>query len=259
MANQQTTAAAQPATQEKALTYQSLGTDITLTKTIVRRMLCRGNADFTDEQINQFMLMCRANQLNPFLGEAYLTGYKNSAGTSDVSMIVSKEALMKRAEACDKYEGIRAGVIVRHKDGTLEDMEGNFYDEGDTLVGGWALVYRSDRKFPILSRVRLAEYDKGRATWKSMPSTMISKVAKVQALREAFPAQLGAMYTREEYQATAVEDADATEILEERKAIGQKTQQVVDMETGEIMEAAAQPAKAAQEGKAQTQPGTAPF
>ena len=31
-----------------------------------------------------------------------------------------------------------------------------------------------------------------------MASTMIAKVAKVQALREAFPAQLGAMYTQEE-------------------------------------------------------------
>lgn len=259
MTNQQTAAttqatapAAQPATQEKALTYQSLGTEITLTKAIVRRMLCRGNADFTDEQINQFMLMCRANQLNPFLNEAYLTGYKNSAGTSDVSMIVSKEALMKRAEACDKYEGFRAGVIVRHKDGTLEDVEGSFYDDGDTLVGGWAQVYRSDRKFPVLSRVRLAEYDKGRATWKSMTATMIAKVAKVQALREAFPAQLGAMYTSEEYRAAA-EEADATEILDERKATARGALRAVDMETGEIMEAAARQEQPAREAKLKAQ------
>jgi len=259
MANQQTEVAAQPATQEKALTYQSLGTEITLTKAIVRRMLCRGNADFTDEQINQFMLMCRANQLNPFLNEAYLVGYKNSAGSSDVSMIVSKEALMKRAEACDKFDGILAGVIVRHKDGTLEDVEGNFYDDSDTLMGGWARVYRSDRKYPIVSRVRLSEYDKGRSTWKSMTATMISKVAKVQALREAFPAQLGAMYTKEEYQAT-IEDVDATEILEERKALSHKTQQVVDVETGEIKDVAAQ---ADQEVKSNVQPqaqaGKTPF
>lgn len=46
---------------------------------------------------------------------------------------------------------------------------------------------------------------------------MISKVAKVQALREAFPAQLGAMYTAEE-QSVPVEDAayiDVTEKVEQ--------------------------------------------
>ena len=157
-------------------------------------------------------------------------------------MIVSKEALMKRAEACENYEGIQAGIIVRHQDGSIEDVEGNFYDEGDTLVGGWAKVYRSDRKFPVLSRVRLQEYDKGRSTWKSMACTMISKVAKVQALREAFPAQLGAMYTREE---NVVEEADATEVLEDRKAIGRNVRQTVDMETGEIVDEAAAPAQGA--------------
>lgn len=246
MANTQTQTAVQPS-QEKALVYQSAGCPVTLTKSIVRKILCKGNADFTDENINQFMLMCQFNQLNPFLNEAYLVGYKTAGGGNEVSMIVSKEALMKRAEACENYEGIQAGIIVRHQDGSIEDVEGNFYDEGDTLVGGWAKVYRSDRKFPVLSRVRLQEYDKGRSTWKSMACTMISKVAKVQALREAFPAQLGAMYTREE---NVEEEADATEILEERKAIGRNVRQTVDMETGEIVEEAAAPAENADSKKA---------
>ena len=49
-----------------------------------------------------------------------------------------------------------------------------------------------------VARVRLEEYDKKQSTWNEKRSTMISKVAKVQALREAFPTQLGAMYTSEE-------------------------------------------------------------
>lgn len=218
--------------QEKILEYTCAGMEVRLTKTIVRRMLCRGNADFTDEHLNQFMLMCQFNQLNPFLNEAYLIGYKTTDGDSEVAMIVSKEALMKRAEACPEYDGIEAGVIVRHPDGSTEEMEGNYYDEEDKLVGGWAKVYRRDRNHPIVAKVRLSEFNKGRATWKSMPGTMISKVAKGQALREAFPAQLGAMYTQEER--TPIEDADATEILEERKQIATHEGKVVDMTTGEI-------------------------
>lgn len=34
--------------------------------------------------------------------------------------------------------------------------------------------------------------------WSGKPATMIRKVALVQALREAFPARLGALYTAEE-------------------------------------------------------------
>ena len=52
--------------------------------------------------------------------------------------------------------------------------------------------------------VNLNEYDKKQSTWKEKPSTMIRKVAIVQAMREAFPAQLGAMYTQEEFEVVDV-------------------------------------------------------
>ena len=45
---------------------------------------------------------------------------------------------------------------------------------------------------------------------------MITKVAKVQALRDAFPAQLGAMYTSEEQ---GIVDIEAEEITTARKTI----------------------------------------
>ena len=127
------------------------------------------------------------------MNEAYLVKF----GTAPAQMIVSKEALMKRADECKEYKGIQAGIIVLRNNETIE-LEGAFYLSTDKLIGGWAKVYRSDRDFPIIAKVRLEEYDKKQSSWKEMASTMIAKVAKVQALREAFPAQLGAMYTQEE-------------------------------------------------------------
>jgi uncharacterized protein CbrC (UPF0167 family) len=44
----------------------------------------------------------------------------------------------------------------------------------------------------------LSEYNKGFALWKTMPATMIRKVAIVQALREAFPETLSGMYSEDE-------------------------------------------------------------
>ncbi len=175
------------------ITYQVAGQDVKLSYTIVRNFLTKGTGNVTDQDLTQFISICKYNQLNPFLNEAYLVKF----GTAPAQMIVSKEALMKRAEACETYEGIQAGIIVI-RDNQAVELEGCFYLPTDTIVGGWAKVYRSDRKFPITAKVQLAEYDKKQSIWNDKPSTMISKVAKVQALREAFPTQLGAMYTAEE-------------------------------------------------------------
>lgn len=193
--NEKPAAIAQPADDRERglITYQVAGQDVKLSYSIIRNFLTKGTGSVTDQDLTQFISICKYNQLNPFLNEAYLVKF----GTAPAQMIVSKEALMKRAEACETYEGIQAGIIVM-RDNQAVELEGCFYLSTDVLVGGWAKVYRSDRKFPTIAKVQLAEYDKKQSIWNDKPSTMVSKVAKVQALREAFPTQLGAMYTAEE-------------------------------------------------------------
>lgn len=192
--------------------YQVAGQDVKLNYNIVRNYLTKGNGQVSDQDLVQFISICKYNQLNPFLNEAYLVKY----GNAPASMIVSKEALMKRAEANPEYSGIKGGIIVQTEKGEIVERTGTFHLKNEKLVGGWAKVYRKDRDFPTEATVAFYEYDKGQSTWKEKPGTMISKVAKVQALREAFPAQLGAMYTAEE-QSVPVEDAayiDVTEKVE---------------------------------------------
>lgn len=204
MTKENTNAPAVQDTERAKVTYSVAGQEVTLSYHIVRNFLTKGNGNVSDQELTQFISICKYNQLNPFLNEAYLVKF----GTTPATMIVSKEAFFKRAEESPNYEGIQAGVIVL-RDNQAVELEGCFYLPTDKLVGGWAKVYRSDRKFPIVAKIMLAEYDKKQSTWNEKPSTMASKVAKVQALREAFPTQLGAMYTREEQ---TIEDADFEEI-----------------------------------------------
>lgn len=211
----QSTAPARQDTERGKVTYQVAGQDVNLSYSIVKNYLTKGNGQVTDQDLTQFISICKYNQLNPFLNEAYLVKF----GQQPAQMIVSKEALMKRAEICEKYEGIQAGIIVV-RDGNVTELEGCFKLETDKLVGGWAKVYRSDRKFPIVSRVTLEEYDKKQSTWNEKKSTMISKVAKVQALREAFPTQLGAMYTAEER--GTIEDVAFEEVKAQKAAKANK-------------------------------------
>lgn len=194
--------------------YNTLGQEIKLNANIVRQYLTKGNGNVTDQEILQFISICKYQQLNPFLNEAYLVKFANNRGGEDnASIIVSKEAFMKRAEGCDGYRGFRAGVIIKR--GTeVRYEEGEFMLDGDVLLGGWAEVYRKDRDFPIKAFVNLKDYDKGRSTWNAIKCTMIRKVALVHALREAFPTQLGAMYTTDE--SRQVEDVPFEEANEQQ-------------------------------------------
>ncbi len=209
MANQQGQQGAQPATapaqggsvvailsqgDKGKVTYSVNGQEVALSYGIVRQFLTRGNAKVSDAEVVQFISLCKFNQLNPFLGEAYLVKYSDR---DPASMITSKEALMKRAEASEQYDGFQAGVIVMRNNEPVE-IEGSFTLPTDTLMGGWCKVYRKDRKFPAVARVSFQEFNRGQSTWKGMPGTMIRKVAEAQAFREAFPISLGGMYTVDE-------------------------------------------------------------
>lgn len=203
-------------TDKDIVTYEVAGQEVKLSYSIVRKYLTKGNADVTDQELVQFISVCKFNKLNPFLNEAYLIKFKSARGDGNAQMIVSKEALFKRAEACEQYDGIEAGIIVLRGDDVVE-LEGCFRQAKDVLLGGWAKVYRKDRRVPTVSKVNLSEYDKGNSIWNEKKATMISKIAKVQALREAFPSQLGAMYAKEEttaleQQAKQVKDVDCEEV-----------------------------------------------
>lgn len=168
------------------------GKDVRITKKILMDTICRG-MQIPDSDMVQFLTLCQVNQLNPFLREAYLVKY----GSQPAQMITSKDAFMKRADRCQDYEGLESGVIAMNDDGVIKDFEGAFMPPKWTLIGGWAKVYRHGRR-PYVQRVSFSEYNKNQSTWKSMPMTMIRKVAEVQALREAFPNNLSGLYVSEE-------------------------------------------------------------
>lgn len=192
------------------VTYQVNGEDVILSFQIVRNYLTRGGqAAVSDAEVIQFIKLCQANQLNPFIGDAYMVKY----GSEPAQMIISKAAFMKRAESAPQFAGYQAGVILL-RDKEVVEIEGSFFLPGDTLVGGWAKVYRFDREHPVVARVRLQEYNKGKGPWAAMPGTMIRKVAIAQAFREAFPFATDGMYTPEE-----MPDEQAQEQLPEANSI----------------------------------------
>jgi len=162
----------------------------------IRNFLCPAA---NDKDTFMFLKLCQARNLNPFCNEAYLIPYEDKkSGEIRCSMVVGKEAFMRKAEANPQYRGFKAGIIISKGD-ELTYREGTFQRKGETLEGGWCEVYRADRDEPIRSEVSLVEYDKGFGLWgQGKKATMIRKVSVVQAHREGFPTDLSGCYDRDE-------------------------------------------------------------
>jgi phage recombination protein Bet len=210
----------------KPVEFEVNGEAVKLTGKTVKNFLVSGNGEVSDQEVVMFINLCKYQKLNPFLNEAYLVKF----GQQAAQIIVSKEAFMKRAENHPKYEGFEAGIIVE-RDGQLVEVEGAVKLSNDKLVGGWAKIYRSDRKHPITARISLEEFSKGQATWKQMPLNMIRKSAIVNAQREAFPETLGALYTEDD---AKLETAPSQEQVVEQEIKAKANQEVIDVDFDDV-------------------------
>lgn len=199
------------ATQQNVVTFTAGTEEIKLTPAMVKAYLVSGDASsVTDQEITMFMMMCKSNHLNPWIREAYCIKY----GTQPATMVVGKDAFLKRAERHPQYDGMTSGIIVVNAVG-IEYRQGILKFKDEELLGGWAEVFRKDRSHSTRIEVSFEEYA-GRKKdgtlnnqWTTKPATMIRKVAQVQALKEAFPDDLGGMYTAEEQN---VEEAAPTNV-----------------------------------------------
>lgn len=194
--------------------YIANGEEVKLTPTMVKRYLVSGDAGaVTDQEVMMFITLCKYQHLNPFLREAYLVKY----GSQPATIVTGKDTFLKRANRNERYRGKEDGIIIKGKDGKIEYRNGTFHDADEKIVGGWAKIYIDGREQPEFSTVSFEEYA-GRkkdgtlnSQWASKPATMIRKVAVVQALRESFPEDFGALYSPEEV-------GEASEVIPEQDA-----------------------------------------
>ena len=205
------------------------GENMSLDAQTVKSYLVNGQGHLSDQEVMMFMNLCKFQKLNPFLKECYCIKYSDN---DPATIVTGKEAFLKRAESHPDYRGKEDGVIVVDKAGNVVERKGALVLPSDKLVGGWAKVYRKGYEKPIEVAVSLEEYigkkkdGSPNQNWAGRPATMIRKVAIVQALREAFPQNLGGMYTEEEVDAGKTEPAidvekvyDINEAEEPRDAI----------------------------------------
>ena len=187
---------------DKVMNFKVGNDNVQLSINLVRRYLSGDNPNVTESEIIYVMKLCKARGLNPYIRDAYLIKY----GNPPAAIIVAKDAVEKRAIQNPEYDGKEVGIYVENKEtGELIKREGSILRKNkEELVGAWCTVYRKDWKYPITKEVNFDEYIQKKkdgtpnTNWENRPVTMITKVAIVQALREAFIEELSGMYEAEE-------------------------------------------------------------
>lgn len=201
------------------------GQELQITPDDVKNVLC---PSANDKEIAMFLELCRAQNLNPFIKDAYLVKY----GSNPATIITGKEVFTKRAAKNKSYKGFEAGITVQ-RGNSIERREGSAVFVGEKLLGGWARVH-VDGKHPFFDEVAFSEYSSGKSNWATKPGTMIRKVALVHALREAFPDDFQGLYSAEEMaQDTPQEPQEQSSQPQEPIVV-----EVVDNETIEAYKAA---------------------
>lgn len=145
----------------------------------------------------RFVMLCKAQLLNPFAGDAYMIGF-DTDGVAKFNLITSHQAFTKRAEASPEYDGSESGVCVLDKEEKFIERQGDLLFHGERLIGGWARVHFKTRKIPMFKRLQFSTFDTGMSRWKKDPAGMIVKCAEADALRSSFPTLLGGLYLEAE-------------------------------------------------------------
>lgn len=201
---------------EKPISYVAIGAE---EKTVLSLGMCRqwlakptaGGIAPSDNDLLKFMMLCKQNRLDPWVGDVTLQGYdtKKKIRSEDgyeerwvgeFSLIIANQALLKRAELNPDFNGLEYGVIVRVKEtGEIKDNEGDFYDEEkEKVIGAWAACYRKNVDKVFRDRLNFSVFTTGKSRWLADPAGMIVKCAQASVLRTAFPNATAGCYTHEE-------------------------------------------------------------
>lgn len=147
----------------------------------------------TDAELLLFSKVCERRQLDPFAKQIYCI--KRDGKVTFQTGIDGFRSIADRTDAYagnDEYrfdEGLTEYQHIKAQRGNPETATATVYKIVKSVRCEFTATARWDEYYPG---------DKLGFMWRKMPYTMLGKVAESQALRRAFPEQLGGIYTDEE-------------------------------------------------------------
>ena len=234
--------AVKDATENKVVYNDLDGREVSLSRYVINTFLAP-NSNFTEAECYGLIGLARAKGLNPLARDCYFQKYNGVP-----SVIISKDYYEKRANKNPNYRGKQCGIVVAYKNenGKLvsEEREGKILLDDEKLIGGWCKVYMKNLDYPVHETVmfneavKLKQDGQPQATWKSMPCTMIEKVAVSRALKSAMTEEFGGTYSAEELGFDESElSSEVREVTEEPKTPESHASTKATKEQPNVMEA----------------------
>lgn len=165
---------------------------------LVKRTFCKGA---TDDELNLFIATCKRLGLSPEARQIFaVKRWDNQEKKMIMSIQTSIDGHRLVAERTGQYEG-QTDPEWCGEDGVWRNVWLNQTSPKAARVG----VYKKGFRNPIYSTAHWEEFcqinKEGAPTamWRKMPRLMLAKCAESSALRKAFPNELSAVYTSDEF------------------------------------------------------------
>lgn len=197
------------------------------------------------DEFSLFIEFCKAKNLDPLQRQVYLIPRWDSKKNANVWSIQT---------SIDGYRAIadRTGAYAGSDDAVFTESGQKVWEKPrpDTAkVTVWKMV--QGQRCPFTATARWDEYYQEKSPlWGKMPHTMLAKCAESLALRKAFPEQLSGVYTDTEMEQAGMPVETPPRPAQTATVTHQPTQptqptatvtEVVDTETGEIIEVQSRP------------------
>lgn len=176
---------------------------------LIKRTVCPQG--IPDSEFALFIEQCRRSGLDPLIKQAFCVERRQNVGSRENPKWVKKyefqpaeAGMLARAEQMPDFRGITAQAAYENDEIEIDPGSGHVShrfkpgkDRGK-ILGAWAKVEREGRT-PVVVWLNYSDYaDDRNPMWKRIGATMITKCARVAALRVAYPAAFGGLYIREE-------------------------------------------------------------
>ena len=196
-------------------------------------------AGASEAELQMFLHLATKYQLDPFAKEIFLIQLPSKNGSRN-SIMTSRDGYLSIAERNPHYQGMDSDAVYEN-DNFVKDNNGIHHTYSPKnrgrLIGGFAAVYRDDRKTASYFFAPIGDYFKENQVWRQYPHAMIVKVAESMALKRAF--SISGLVTQEEIQNDKI-DAPMSkneEILKngniDRRVISDLWQKFIDFYDGD--------------------------
>jgi phage recombination protein Bet len=153
----------------------------------------------SSDELRLFAYACQRTGLDPFSKQIY--AIRRSGRMTIQAGIDGLRAIAERTGELDGSHTEWCG-----DDGQWSDV----WISAKPPAAAKTTIWRKGSSHPFTGVARFADYNAGQGLWSKMPAAMIAKCSEALALRKAFPANLGGVYSTDEMEQAEVQPVTVT-------------------------------------------------